>query len=144
MITTSILTPNQLQNDSESEVLLVKTPMTTKGVRRLQREWQRNPTPGKLSLLFRSQEALAAQHELDLHIKRGLFEIIKEEKRRRQRGKRLNLVGEEGMGAQLFSAEVVCKAKDFASEKETREALEKNEKVKRKEELKAKKKAGSN
>lgn len=144
MITTSNLTPNQLQNDSESEVLLVKTPMTTKGVRRLQQEWQRNPTPGKLSLLFRSQEALAAQHELDLHVKRGLFETIKEEKRRRQRGKRLNLVGEEGMGAQLFSAEVVCKAKDFASEKETREALEKDEKVKRKEELKAKKKAGSN
>jgi hypothetical protein len=49
-------------------------------------------------LLFKSQQALAAQYEIDEHVKEGLFEILKDEKKRRKHGKRLNLIGEEGGG----------------------------------------------
>ena len=48
----------------------------------------------------------------------GLLETLKNEKKRRQRGKRLNLVGEEDSGAQLFYALRVRAALAYKAEKE--------------------------
>jgi hypothetical protein len=75
------------------------TPMTSKSIRRAQKTYKSNPTPENLDVIFRSQERLAAQHEVDKHVQSGLQATLKNEKKRRQRGKRLNLLGEEDSGA---------------------------------------------
>ena len=108
------------------------TPMTSKSIRRVQKAYRANPTKETISLILRSQERLAAQHEIDQHIQKGLFETIKTEKQRRQRGKRLNLIGEENNGAQIFAPSQVHAALEYAAAKETRTIAEKAEKVAKK------------
>ena len=77
---------------------LPATPITCKAVRRAQRAFQANPTHEKAEKAFRALERMAAQHEIDEHEKRGLEKALKMEKKKRQRGKRLNLLGEEDNG----------------------------------------------
>jgi hypothetical protein len=91
------------------------TPLTAKSIRWIQKAYKANPSTENIDLIFRSQQRLAAQHEIDQHIQRGLFETIKTEKERRQRGKRLNLVGKEDTGAQIFSPHQVLAAKEYAA-----------------------------
>jgi hypothetical protein len=55
---------------------------------------------------------------LDKHTKEGLIESLKIEKKSHNRGKRLNLLGEEDNGPQLFAAERVRAAQAFQKEKE--------------------------
>ena len=100
---TKIVTPPSSKQMEGIELLPLpcKTPLTSKSIRRVQREYRSNPTLGKLDLLFRSQTALAAQHEIDLHVQTGLFETLKDEKKRRQRSKRMNLVREQVREAEL-------------------------------------------
>ncbi|KAN0086761.1 hypothetical protein V8E54_000449 [Elaphomyces granulatus] len=76
-----------------------------------------------------SQER-AAQHEIDKHLQSGLQKTLKNEleKKRRQRGERLNLLGEEDFGAQLFHSSRVRAALAYEAEKEARVAAEKAEK----------------
>jgi len=62
----------------------------------------------------------------------GLIETLKEEKKRRKRGKRLNLVGEEDSGAQLFYSSRVQAALVYEAEKEAKLAVEKAEKASKK------------
>jgi hypothetical protein len=108
------------------------TPMTSKSIRRAQKAYKANPTKQNLDLILRSQERLAAQHEVDKHIQSGLFKSLKNEKKRRQRGKRLNLVGEEDSGAQLFHTSRVRVAQAFAAEKEAAIQAEKAAKAEKK------------
>jgi hypothetical protein len=61
-----------------------------------------------------------------------LLETLKNEKKRRQRGKRLNLVGEEDQGAQLFHASCVRAALAYEAEKEAKALVEKAEKIAKK------------
>jgi hypothetical protein len=93
------------------------TPITSKSIRRAQKAYKDNPTKDNLNLIFRSQERLATQHKVDQHIQKGLFETIKTEKQRRQREKRLNLVGKESSGAQIFPPSQVRVALDYAAAK---------------------------
>ena len=69
-------------------------------------------------------EELAAQYAIDQHTKDGLIESLKREKRCRKRGKKLNLVGEEDNGPQLFSTPRVQAAQAFQAEKEEKEKQE--------------------
>ena len=48
----------------------------------------------------------------------GLTNSLKNEKKKRRRGKRLNLLGQEESGAQLFSPERVQAARDYQATKE--------------------------
>jgi len=82
-------------------LILPKTPVTSKSIRKIQRDYQLNPSPRKFTLLFKAQQRLVAQHEIDQHIQRGLFETIQDEKKRRKRGKRLNLISEEAGSIEL-------------------------------------------
>ena len=92
--------------------------MTSKSIRRAQKAYKANPTKTDLDLILRSQERLAAQHEIDQHLQKDLFETLKTEKKRRQRGKRLNLVGEEDNDAQIFPPSKVRAALEYAAAKE--------------------------
>ena len=71
------------------------TLITLKSICRLQREYKVNPSIELLKVIFRSQERLAVQHEINKHVNSGIIESIEIEKKRRRHGKKLNLVGEE-------------------------------------------------
>ena len=103
--------------------------MTSKSIRRAQRVYKANPTQANLNVILKSQSKLAVQHELDNHSYKALIETLKEEKQRRKRGKRLNLVGEEETGAQLFDADRVRTALAYAAKKEELAEAEKEGKL---------------
>ena len=58
----------------------------------------------------------------------GLLKTLKAEKKRRKRRKRLNLVGEEDSGAQLFNTNRVRAVLTYRAEQEAKAAAEKSEK----------------
>jgi hypothetical protein len=96
--------------------------MTSKSIRRAQKTSKSNPTQENLNDIFRSQERLAAQHEVDKHMQSDPQETLKNEKKRIHRGKRLNLIGEEDSGAPLFHSSRVRAALAHEAEKEAKKA----------------------
>jgi hypothetical protein len=88
----------------------LKTPLTTKSIRYFQISYHRSPNPEKLQLLFKANEILATQHSINEHTKRDLVETIKDEKKKRQREKKLNVLGEEDYGLQFFSPTTIKRA----------------------------------
>jgi hypothetical protein len=73
--------------------------MTTRGVRRLLKS---SPTQKKVAILERAVLRLATQMDIQNFENRGLRTASTQEKKRRQRGKRLNLLGEEDTGVPQF------------------------------------------
>lgn len=97
----------------------VKTPSTSRGLRRLHRKIKQEPTDGNnLDKLLRASERLAARQEILTHEVTGLRRAIQHEKRKRNRGKRLNLVGDEAGGPILFSPDQVLRARTVLEQKE--------------------------
>ena len=95
--------------------------MTSCAVRCIQRAYEKSPVKSTLALIFHANERLAAQHSIDEHIRKGLVEALRHEKKKRQRGKRLNLLGEEDSGPQFFSPARVQAAKDWQAVKDAKE-----------------------
>ncbi|KAN0079622.1 hypothetical protein V8E54_004836 [Elaphomyces granulatus] len=89
------------------------------------------------------QERLAAQHEIDKHLQSGLQETLKNEKKRRQRGKRLNLLGEEDSGGKSGGREGRKGSKEGTSKenKQRREAEVREKTLQRQVEKEAKARA---
>ena len=71
---------------------------------------------------MKANERLSAQHSIDSHVIKGLINTVKNEKKKRQRGKRLNLLGQEGSGPQLYGPEQIQQARDIQGQKDTYEA----------------------
>jgi hypothetical protein len=69
--------------------------MTAQGVRRLVKM---SPMQQKVALLERAVLRLAARFEIQSFENQGLQTAITQEKKRRQRNKRLNLLGEQDEG----------------------------------------------
>ena len=111
------LTPHQYK---EGEL---KTPKTSKGIRRFQREFRLNPTNAKRDKLFKANEELSAQVSILTSKAQGLENALKQ-KGEKKRGRPLNLIGEESTrSAQLFSPARIRKAQEF-------QALQEQEKEK--------------
>lgn len=98
-----------------------KTPMTGRAVRRLQKAYKKAPSEPLVAKLFKANERLAAENSIGTHMILGLTAALIEEKRRRKRGKRLNLLGEEEPGPQFFSPGRVTAARAWQAEKEEEE-----------------------
>src|SRR5580700_4433784 len=96
------------------------TPMTCRAVRRMIKASKTEPEKA-VPILFRSVERLATQHEIDTHINQGLRKALAYEKQKRRKGKRLNLLGEDSSGPQLFSPSRVQAAKAYQAQKEAAE-----------------------
>ncbi len=67
-------------------------------MRQLAREGHRNSRDTYIQVLFRGSEQLAAQVNCLQFENKGLLEALKAEKKKRARGKRLNLLREEDTG----------------------------------------------
>ena len=86
--------------------------------------------------MLRGSEKLTAKVDVLEFENKGLIEALKVEKQKRNRGKRLNLLGEEDNGPQLFSPRA---AREFAAQKEAEEEQYKKNIEKKKEEQQKKK-----
>lgn len=114
----------------------IKTPMTNYAVRRIRRAYKNDPTSPLLKKILRANERLAAEHSIDQHVIKGLNLALKAEKKRRQRGKRLNLLGEEDSGPQFYSPSKVQAARERQTAKED-EKLQKQQQIEEREALAA-------
>jgi len=104
---------------------IIQTPMTCRAIRRAHRELKIKPTKLLMSKILRANEKLSALHSIDQHVIEGLQMAIKDEKKRRRRGKRLKLVGAEESGPQFFSPGKVQAARDYQASKDQEEELRK-------------------
>ena len=75
------------QQDTAITTQEIKTPMTCRAVRRFQKAYIKNSDPQLLTKLFRANLYLVSQHSIDHHIEIGLNETLRDEKKRRRRGK---------------------------------------------------------
>jgi hypothetical protein len=101
-----------------------RTPMTCRSVRRIHKAYKKSPTEQRLNFILHANSRLAAQHSIDQHTITGLIGALQTEKKKRSRGKRLNLVGEEDNGPLLMSPSQVLRAKAISNEKEAQEQAE--------------------
>ena len=119
MVMSKIKRPEPIDSPKASQSL--QTPMDCMAVRRIHRQFQKAPSSPLLTKIFRANEKMAARHSVDQHVIRGLVSSLQEVKRRKKRGKRLNLIGEEDSGPQFFSPGRVQAAKDNQTKKEEEE-----------------------
>ena len=71
-------------------------------------------------------------HSCNQHVIRGLEQALKNEKKKRQRGKRLNLIGKEDAGAQFFGPQEIQAARDYQATKEKEKAQRQQDIINRK------------
>ncbi len=116
----------------------LKTPISSRAVRRAHRQYKIEPTKLLMSKILRANERLAAHHDIDLHVIERLKMDIKQERKRRKRGKRLNLCGEQDSGPQFYGPEEVKAAQDYQASKEVEEEQRKQEIIDKKEQAAAK------
>ncbi|KAI9681739.1 MAG: hypothetical protein M1829_000484 [Trizodia sp. TS-e1964] len=102
---------------------LPATPLTCCVVRRFQKLYKKSPSKPSVRILFSANERLAAENSINIHIIKGLTAALQNEKKKRKRGKRLNLVGEEDSGPQFFSPGRITAARAFQEEKDQIEEL---------------------
>jgi hypothetical protein len=94
-----------------------------------------SPTQQKVALLERAVLRFAARFEIQSFENQGLWTAITQKKKKRQRNKRLNLLGEQDEGVpQFFSPQRVLAAKAFQENKEVAEEEDKRQKTLQKEE----------
>ena len=72
--------------------------------------------------MFRANERLISQYSINKYRIRGLEKALKIEKKKRKRGKRLNLIGQEEGGPQFFSPSRVEAARAYQALKDAKEA----------------------
>ena len=133
-----VLTVIQKKAESPKPPINPPTPMSSRAIRRTQKAYKHDPSTA-VAQLFRAANVLAAQHSIDEHEKRGLRQALQLEKKKRQRGKRLNLVGEEDSGPQFFSPGRVQKAKAVQAAREAEEQQKRDDIANRKAQAAAKK-----
>ena len=101
-----------------------RTPMTCRSVRRIHKAYQKDPTAQRLAFIMHGNSRLAASNSIAQHTIHGLIRALKTEKRKRNRGKRLNLLGEESNGPQVFTPNQVHRAKAYSDELKAKEDVE--------------------
>ncbi|KAJ8058499.1 hypothetical protein OCU04_012687 [Sclerotinia nivalis] len=114
----------------------IKTLYTTKTLRHLKLEFRLKQDPDITQKLFKAAFTNAANANIQLHRAKGLEEALKIERKKRTRSKRLNLVGEEGGGAFLYSPSQIERARAYQSTKALAAEQEKEAKKQEKAEKK--------
>jgi hypothetical protein len=95
-------------SDSTSES--IKTPYTAKHMRQFTKTFYNAPTKAAFRKLIKANESNAAKAAIAEHRAEGFKEALLWEKKKRRRGKKLNLSGEEPGKAQFFSTKEVIRA----------------------------------
>jgi hypothetical protein len=120
----SRIRPAEPQSEPTPAIGIECTPMTCRAVRRIHKAYQKDPTAKRLTFILNANSRLAAANSIAQHTIGGLVRALKMEKKKRSRGKRLNLVGEESSGPQAFTPTQVHRAKAYAAKLKTEEEAE--------------------
>src|SRR5450432_3633020 len=80
-----------------------------------------NPIKSNLSLILKANIYLVVQQDINNHIIYSLRNTIQLEKKKRKRGKRLNLLSEEDNRLQFYSPARIQAAREFQAQKEATE-----------------------
>jgi hypothetical protein len=116
----------------------LKTPLTSKAIRHFKADYRKSPTAQKFSKLLRATETLSTKVSILKHENQGLRKSIILEKKKRKRGKKLDLCREESTGTICYSPAKVARARAYHEENEAKEAADAAEKEARKVECAAK------
>jgi hypothetical protein len=109
-----------------SEPSQLQTPKSCRAVRRVQKAYKKTHRPSLLNLVFKANVALASQVAVDQHVINGLHDALNLERQKRQRGKKLNLLGESNAGPQFFSPNQVRAGLAFQAEKTAAEQADRD------------------
>jgi hypothetical protein len=111
----------------------LKTPKTSKAIRRFQAAYEKEPTVDKVKTLFSTTLHLSARLAVLEHENKGLFKAIDLQKKKRQQGIRLNLAGQPNKDIiDCYSPGQVVKAREYQQQKEAIKAAEEQAKFDRK------------
>ncbi|MCJ1346618.1 hypothetical protein MMC31_004836 [Peltigera leucophlebia] len=113
--------------------------MSSHAMRQLARQGQLDAKDTYIQAMLRGSEKLAAKVDILEFENKGLIGALKIEKQKRNRGKKLNLLGEEDNGPQLFFPSRVRAARDFAAQKEVDKEQHKKDMEKEREKQQKKK-----
>ncbi len=116
-----------------------KTPLSCHAIWQLARQGDLDAKDTYIQAMLQGSEKLAAKVDVLEFENKGLIEALKVEKQKRNRGKRLNLLGEEDNGPLLFSPSYVRAAKEFAAKKKAEKEQHRKNIEKKKEEQQKKK-----
>ena len=87
----------------ERQASILQTPKSCQAVHRMHKVFRLQRAEPILDKILNSNIHLAAQVSIQNHIITGLREAFQIEKRKRRKGKRLNLLGENDVGPQFYS-----------------------------------------
>src|SRR5450432_2684678 len=96
-------------------------PKTSRTIRCVHNTYIANPIKSTLSLILKANIHLAAQQVINNHIIYSLRNTIQLEKKKRKRGKRLNLLSEEDNRPQFYSQARIQAAREIKAQKEATE-----------------------
>jgi hypothetical protein len=118
--------------DSEQEKHYVKTPYSVRGIRQFNKAILKSPSKEMIRKLIKANEVNSSQAAIAQHQVKGLKEALVTEKKKRKKGKKLNLIGEDAGKAQWFGTEEILRANQLEDEKEVRIVKEKQDKITKK------------
>jgi hypothetical protein len=79
----------------------LETPKTCRSVRRVQKAYKNDRRESTLDLILYANLHLTAEQSINMHIISGLTEALRLERKRRKKGRKLNLQGKEDHGPQF-------------------------------------------
>ena len=101
--------------------------MTNRAIRRVHKVYLKEPTSFLLEKILKANERLIVEYFIDQHIIRELIETFKNEKKRRKKEARLNLINEKEEGPQFFSSSKMQATRNFQASKEKKKLQKKQE-----------------
>jgi len=129
-IITTITRPRPSSPDKTQEL---RSPRTSKAIRRFQVAYNRDPTEDKVKKLFATTLHLSTQVACLQHQNEGLFKAIDLQKKKGRQGVRLNLCGQPNKGIiDCYSPAQVVKAREYQEQKEALKAAKEEAKLQRK------------
>ena len=95
-----------------------KTFMTDRAVRRMQKVYENQSNRVLLFKIFTVNQRLAVKDSINQHVIRDLLDALKNEKKRRNRDKKLNLLNEQNSRSQFFSSDRMQTIKIYQAAKD--------------------------
>jgi DDE superfamily endonuclease len=110
----------------------LKTPTNSRTIRQFQFSYLQNPTSEKRHQLFHAHEKLAAKLDIAKHQITQLQLSLEIQKKKNKKARKLNLCGEDSIGAECWSPAKVALARQYQDDLEVKEQEELQQKEARK------------
>ena len=99
-----------------------KTFMIERAVRRIQKVYEKQSIRAFLFKIFIVNERFAVNESINQHVIRDLLNALKDEKKRRKRDKKLNLLNEHHFESQFFSSKKMQATKVYQTAKDEKKS----------------------